>query len=81
MSEKEMKKIDEKGEEKVSGGKRIKSKFSIMKYGAPGFGLSSIPYGGPCVDTSEKPEKPFEPVPQLDESGKPLPLKGKDENK
>ena len=46
MSEKEIKKIDEKGEEKVSGGKKSLKDMKIN----PNFDVSSIlTYGGPLI--------------------------------
>ena len=69
MKEKEMKKLDEKSEEKISGGTKsledlmIDPKVLTLKYGAPCIGIPKIPTELlKQVKPVKQPEQPTEPL-------------------
>ena len=68
MKEKEMKKLDEKSEEKISGGTKplkdfIDPKVLTLKYGAPCIGIPKIPTELlKPVEPVKQPEQPAEPL-------------------
>ena len=56
MSEKEIKKIDEKGEEKVSGGADLKKILEDTKIKSNVDVLSIVTYGGPLIRPFRRPD-------------------------
>ena len=65
MSEKEIKKIDESSEEKVSGGSKILKDY-INKHQIATFygGPQILKYGGPCIFPKKPPVVPKDPQQQ-----------------
>lgn len=78
MSKEEIK----EGMENVAGGtdatpgKKPGSDHKIIRHDEHLIRMPKMPYGGPCIEIPEKPEKHSGPVPQLDGLGRPLPLWG-----
>lgn len=69
MDEKEIKKLDEKAEEKISGGTKflkdnlVDPKLEILAYGAPFIRIPRLPIRTlKPVEPKEKPEQPVEPL-------------------